>query len=251
MINLKTKNWEIENIETVFFDKDGTFIDLHYFWGKMTQMRALEVIKRFNLDENLVDEICLFLGFNPKTEKMLPDGITALYSRSKIIEFFKDFLLKYEIKTTVEYLEEIFDYVSEIFYQNMCDYVKPIEPAINLIKELHQKGVKLAVITADSKVSCDMTLRHFCWDNYFDVVMARESTKETKESGASALLALKELNSNPKTTVMIGDTPMDFECAKNAGIEKTILVATGQISKDELSKTSPYTVFDLSEIEIK
>ena len=112
MINLKTKNWEIEKIETVFFDKDGTFIDLHYFWGKMTQMRALEVIKRFNLDENLVDEICLFLGFNPKTEKMLPDGITALYSRSKIIEFFKDFLLKYEIKTSVEYLEEIFDYVS-------------------------------------------------------------------------------------------------------------------------------------------
>ena len=136
MVNLKTKDWEIENVETVFFDKDGTFIDLHYFWGKMTQMRVMEVIKRFNLSKELFSELCIFLGFNPNTQEMLPDGITALYSRSKIIEFFKDFLSKYEIKTTIEELEEIFDYVSEIFYQNMCDYVKPIESAINLIKNL-------------------------------------------------------------------------------------------------------------------
>ncbi len=251
MVSLKTKDWEINNVETVFFDKDGTFIDLHYFWGKMTQMRAGEVIERFNLSKDVFFEICLFLGFNPNTQKMLSDGITALYSRSKIIELFKDFLLKYDVWVTIENLEEIFDYVSEIFYQNMCDYVKPIEPAINLIKKLHQKGVKLAVITADSKVSCDLALRHFCWDKYFNIVMARESTKETKESGASARLALEELKANPKTTIMIGDTPMDFECAKNAGIEKTILVATGQIEKQELLKTSPYALFGLDEIEIE
>lgn len=34
MINLKTDNFEIDNIDTILFDKDGTFIDLHYFWGK-------------------------------------------------------------------------------------------------------------------------------------------------------------------------------------------------------------------------
>ena len=31
MISLKTNDWRLENIETVLFDKDGTFIDLHYF----------------------------------------------------------------------------------------------------------------------------------------------------------------------------------------------------------------------------
>ena len=51
MISLKTNNWEITNIETVLFDKDGTFIDLHYFWGKMTELRAEEIIKRFNINE--------------------------------------------------------------------------------------------------------------------------------------------------------------------------------------------------------
>ena len=49
---------------------------------------------------------------------------------------------------------------------------------------------------------------------------------------------------------MIGDTPMDFECAKNAQIEKTILVSTGQIDKKGLLKTCPCVVDCLSEIEI-
>jgi len=40
MINLKTKNWQIENIDTIIFDKDGTLIDLHFFWGKRTQLRV-------------------------------------------------------------------------------------------------------------------------------------------------------------------------------------------------------------------
>ena len=51
MINLKTEKWEINNIETILFDKDGTFVDLHYFWGRMTEMRAMEVIKHFYLND--------------------------------------------------------------------------------------------------------------------------------------------------------------------------------------------------------
>ena len=94
MISLKTKKWELKNIETILFDKDGTFIDLHYFWGKMTELRVQEIIKRFNLTENLFGKLCLYLGYDLNSQKMLPDGITALYSRSKIIEIFKNDLEK-------------------------------------------------------------------------------------------------------------------------------------------------------------
>ena len=46
MISLKTDLWEIKIVEAILFDKDGTFIDLHYFWGKMTELRAEEIIKK-------------------------------------------------------------------------------------------------------------------------------------------------------------------------------------------------------------
>ena len=139
MINLKTKDWTIENVETVFFDKDGTFVDLQFFWGKMTELRAQEVIKRYNLNENLLDKLCLFLCYSRNCSKMLPNGITALYSRAKIIEIFSENLKELNVFATYMELEDIFDYVSEVFYENMCEYLKPIEPAINLIKKLKEK----------------------------------------------------------------------------------------------------------------
>lgn len=250
MISLKTKNWQIDNIETVLFDKDGTFIDLHYFWGKMTELRVQEIIKRFNLEVGDFEKLCLYLGYDVNSGKMLPDGITALYSRSKIIEIFRGNLEEFGVFTNEVELAKIFDYVSEIFYQDMVKYTKPIEPAIDFIKQLHQKGIKLGVVTSDSVVSTELTLKNFGWENLFGVVVGRESSSETKESGALTKFALETLGANPNTTIMIGDAPMDYISAKNAGIDKTILVATGQIDAEELQQTSSFVVGSLSEIEI-
>ena len=250
MISLKTNNWEITNIETVLFDKDGTFIDLHYFWGKMTELRAEEIIKRFNINEKYFSNLCLDLGYNTKTKKMLADGITALFSRVKIIEIFTKNLEKYGIKTTEREIEIIFDFVSELFYKNMHEYTKPIEEAISFIKALNNLNIKVGIVTSDSIESTLKTINYFNWNELFQSVIGRESSPYTKESGEPTKLALKELKANQKTTIMIGDAPMDYISAQNAGIEKTILVETGQLTLNDLLKTSPYAISSLQEIEI-
>ena len=132
----------------------------------------------------------------------------------------------------------------------MVRYTKPIEPAIDFIKQLHQKGIKLGVVTSDSVVSTELTLKNFGWENLFGVVVGREASSQTKESGALTKIALATLGANPDTTIMIGDAPMDCISAKNAGIDKTILVATGQIRAEELQQTSDFVVNSLSEIEV-
>lgn len=249
MLSLKTQNWQINEIETILFDKDGTFIDLHYFWGKMTELRAFSIIEKYNLSKTDLSKICLFLGYNPETKKMIPDGITALYSRSKIIELFQKELLSLNINVSKEELETIFDNVSQDFYKNIETYTKPIDSAIEFIKKLHSKNIKLGIVTSDSIESTNLTIKQFGWEKFFDVVIGRESSPYTKESGEPTKLALDKLNANPKTTLMIGDAPMDYISAKNAGIDKIILVATGQISKEELLKTTNFVVSTLDEIQ--
>lgn len=250
MISLKTQNWQIDNIETVLFDKDGTFIDLHYFWGKMTELRVQEIIKRYKLETNNFERLCFCLGYDMKSGKMLPDGITALYSRSKIIEIFRKNLEDFGVFTTEEKLAEIFDEVSEIFYQDMVKYTKPIPEAIKFINLLKTAGVKLGIVTSDSVISTELTLKSFGWEDLFDIYVGRESSNQTKESGALTKIALEKLNANPKTTIMIGDAPMDYNSAKNAGVDRTILVATGQVAVDELKIVSEYVVKNLSCVEI-
>ena len=147
-------------------------------------------------------------------------------------------------------IENIFDNVNSIFYQEMEKYTKPIDSAIEFIKKVHSIGIKTGIVTSDSKESTLLTLKHFNWENLFDIVIGRESTKETKESGVPVKLALEELNSSPNNTIMIGDTPMDYIGAKNASVKKTILVSTGQIDKETLQKTSTYCISSLDEVSI-
>lgn len=251
MFSLKTKDWKIKNIDTILFDKDGTFIDLHYFWGKMTDMRCLEIIKRYDLSENDLPELALFLGYDNQKCRMIPDGITAMYSRSKIIELFKQNLFeKYHLGISEDDLAKIFDYVSLEFYKNIQEYTKPIDSAISFIKKSYEKGLKLGVVTSDSLESTNLTLKNFSWEYLFKSVVGRESSSETKESGSLTKIALKELNSKPENTVFVGDTKMDYLAGKNAGIERTILVTTGQIDFETLKTISPYVVNSLDEVEI-
>ena len=248
MISLSTPKWRIDNIETILFDKDGTFIDLHYFWGQMTKLRVQEIISRFNLKQSLFEKLCLFLGYDVKSEKMLADGITALYSRTKIIEIFKSDLEKINIKTNEKELTEIFDFVSTNFYKEIQKYIKPIESAIQFIEKLHSMGIKMGIVTSDSVESTNLTLQQLGLEKFFDCVIGRESSPHTKESGEPTKLALKKLSANPKTTIMIGDAPMDYISAKNSGIEHTILVATGQLDQKTLLQTSLLVVEDLVEV---
>ncbi len=250
MINLKFNNHEFSNIDTVLFDKDGTFIDLHYFWGKMTELRVNEIIKLYGLKEGLFPELCLKLGYDTSCARMLSDGITALYSRPVIIQIFCKDLQDFGVNISENELENIFDSVSTIFYQDMIKYTKPIDSAIDFIKNIKSRGVKTGIVTSDSVESTHLTLKHFNWEPLFNVVIGRESTTETKESGAPVKMALEILGANPQSTIMIGDAPMDYLAAKNAGLDRTILVATGQIKQDELSKTSEYTINTLNDINI-
>lgn len=250
MISLISSDWQIENIDTVLFDKDGTFIDLHYFWGKMSEMRVNTIIKKYGLDNSLFSDLCLKLGYNTLTGKMLADGITALYSRPIIIQIFAKDLKGYGLEISEKELESIFDSVNTEFYKEMVKYTKPIDSAINFIKELRKKNIKTGIVTSDSRESSVLTLKHFGWENLFDVVIGRESTKETKESGVPVKLALDIIKSKTLSTVMVGDAPMDYIAAKNAGVEKTILVATGQIDKKYLLETSNLVVDSLEEVKI-
>lgn len=250
MITLKTPSWEINNIDTVLFDKDGTLIDLHHFWGEMTKLRSEAIIDYYKLPLSSKETICNILGYNINDKKMLPDGITAMYSRSKIIEFLNKDLINLGIKTSENILEKIFDDVSNIFYKNIHEHTKPINSALDFVVKLYNRGIKMGIVTSDSLISTNMTIKQFEWDKYFTVAVGRETSKLTKESGALTKIALKTLNANPENTLMIGDAPMDHVSAQNAGIKHSILVATGQINKQELAKVSNFTVNNLSEINL-
>ena len=183
MVNLKTKNWTIENIELVIFDKDGTFIDIHKYWGRVVELRAKEIISYFGLNDDFYKPLCDVMGYDIETGKLPPDSPVGLYARGKVQEILLYFLLSQNIDATIEDIENIFRYVSEEFLKEQEKCTTTIKDAISLIKKLYKKNCKMIVITSDSKENAIYTVKKLKLDKYFEAIFGAEDSPEAKTTG--------------------------------------------------------------------
>lgn len=251
MVKFVGKDWEIDNINTVLFDKDGTFLNDHLYWGKLAECRIHKIIEVFNLDKNSFKDLCFAIGQDPINCKLIKNGPVGVLSRNEVVEFMVNELKKYNVSTNFEEISNLFDIVHKEFSANIEKYVKSLEFSEGFINALKNKGLKLAVVTSDTYEHTLKTLEILNLKEMFDCVIGKDSCKEEKRSGKPALLALEKLNSSIDEAIVIGDALMDYEMGKNANLKGEILVATGQTDIEDLRKCSKCVVNNLSEVEIR
>ena len=250
MVDFIGKDWKIKNINTVLFDKDGTFLNDHKYWGKLAECRIHKIIEQFHLDKNSFNDLCFAIGQDPIKCRLIKNGPVGILSRNEVVEFMVNELKKYNVTTDFQEISDLFDVVHKEFSENIEKYVESLEYSEDFIKNLKEKGVKLAVVTSDTYEHTLKTLEILNLKDMFDCVVGKDSCKEEKRSGKPALLALEKLNSNIEDTIVIGDASMDYQMGKNANLKGEILVATGQTDIEDLQKLSNCVVNNLSEVEI-
>ncbi len=251
MADLYTKNWEIKDINTVLFDKDGTFIDSYIYWGRIIALRVKAVMEFYGVCENHFDKLCLSLGYDTKSKKLIEKGPIALLAREEVINSLIAKLKEIKINSELEQISEIFKNVHKTFLDEIYDYVKPIKEAEILFKRLKEKNVRLAVVTSDMRANTELILKHLNLSEYFDIVIGKDDCTKPKKTGEPALIALDKLGANPDNTISVGDAPMDFEMAQMANLKGSILVSTGQITEQSLMKLTNTTVQSLDEVLVK
>lgn len=250
MINIVSKKWNIDNIDAVFFDKDGTIIDSHFYWGEITKRRVREIISYFGLKKSFYSYLCKKMGFFITKGRLSSKGPTGLQSRERVIWTIVKSLREKAIIADFKKIEEILNKVHLNFLDKIEEYTRIIPDAYDFILKLKKERIKLALITSDSIKNTLTILRNSGIENIFDIVIGRENCEKPKVSGEPALLALKFLGVNPSNTIVIGDAPMDKIMAENACLLNTVLVATGQIGYNSLKRISNYTVRSLKELDV-
>ncbi len=235
--------WSIENIKAVIFDKDGTIIDSHEYWGNIIRIRANELIKQYGLAPSLYDGLCDAMGLNLITNKLKEEGPIALVSRDKVIQAVVVFLNKRGCSASATNVANTFDYVQMTYKDSFIEHTKLCPDVEKFIKKLSKAKVKMAVVTSDSVDSTNKILDFYGLSKYFDVVVGRETIKEPKETGRPCLYALEHLGVDSINTVSIGDAPVDVTC----GVQG-IGVATGQTPASKLITVTPYVINTMEEL---
>lgn len=114
--------------------------------------------------------------------------------------------------------------------------------AVELLLELRARGLKLALLTRNSRDSVELVLKRFCLE--FDCTVAREDARP-KPHPEPILKIAEALALDPSELLVVGDYIFDVQCGQRAGA-LTALLRTG--AQYMLTPPADIVVDDLLEL---
>ena len=118
------------------------------------------------------------------------------------------------------------------------------------VKELHRLGYKLGIVTSRLNESTVKGLKHFGLVDYFESIISADDTEIHKPDPTPAFMALVRLGGKPEETIIVGDSPFDILCGKNAGIT-SVAVGWSALPMDIILKCEPdYVVESMEELMV-
>lgn len=142
-----------------------------------------------------------------------------------------------------EQLEEAYRVFMEYYDRNKLNKTRPYDGIQDAIDTIKEKGIQVAVCTNKVQASAIGILDYFFGENYFDAIIGQVDGVPTKPDPAMPRRALDALGCTAQEAVYFGDTSVDMQTAKNAGIE-AVGVTWGFRKFDELFKEEPSVIID-------
>ena len=216
-------------IEAVIFDLDGT-------------------LSHFNLDyKALRSEVRTYL-------MSIHVPVSVLNVNESIFEMLKkaEIFVKNSTKSS-EVFEEVRTHaflIAERYEMEAAATTRLLTGAVETLKELQKMNLKTGICTTSSEKAANYILQRFKIDGFFKVIIPRNKVKYVKPHTEQFELALKKLGALAKATLIVGDSVVDMQSAKEL---KAIAVGltSGLSATDQLMKNGAnYIITSLNDLPV-
>ncbi len=156
-------------------------------------------------------------------------------------------LLKNHIPVTSENIALFLDGYLNHLPKRIPDHPGYLLPGIlKLLNHLHtRQDCVLALLTGNLTCGAEIKLSHYGVWHFFEFGAFGDDHHNRNELGKFARIRAKEAHGiefPPELIYVIGDTPKDVDCGKAIGA-RTVAIATGNYSMEELSQHQPDFLF--------
>src|SRR5438309_6676037 len=214
----------------LLFDIDGTLI---HSGGAGVEALKRALTERFGINDDLHDI-----------------AIAGMTDSGIVISILK----KHQIPTTADNIAAFLDsYVHYLSLELPRRKGKLLPGVLELLEKLKsRKHLVLALLTGNVSRGAQLKLEHYVVWHFFEFGAFADDHQDRNQLGPFARARAKEKHGREFSAAeidVIGDTPRDIACGKALGA-RTIAVATGTWSRDELAKHEPdFLIDDLSDLK--
>lgn len=153
-----------------------------------------------------------------------------------------------EEKRSEELFNKVLKLYDDYYEAHMMDETKPYNGIINLLDNLKDKNIKIAVVSNKPNEFTVGMVKHYFGER-FDIIFGHREGYKTKPNPDTVLEVMKELNVKENECIYIGDSNVDMKTAQNANL-KSIGVSWGFRGRKELEEAgADFVVDNVSEIE--
>ena len=200
--------------QLAIFDLDGTLLNTLEDLADSVNY----IMNQFGYPERTLAEVRSFVG----------NGIRKLIERSAPQD------------TPAEEIDRMFELFKEYYGAHCADKTKPYDGIMMLLEKLQEQGVKLAVVSNKA----DYAVKALCEQYFpgcFDEAVGERAGIARKPAPDTVNEVLKNLQMEKKQAVYIGDSEVDVQTAKNAGME-CIAVDWGFRNREILKEAGAETI---------
>lgn len=177
---------------TYIFDLDGTLLDTLQDLAAAVNF----ALRKNGMEEHSIDDIRRFVGNGVRKliERAVPDGS----KNPRIDEVFADF--------------------RSYYMQHSLDTTKPYDGITEILQELKMRGCKMAVVSNKMMAATQELVAHFFPE--IEVAIGENEAEGIRKKPAPDMVfeALNRLGAEAESAVYIGDSDVDIQTARNAGV---------------------------------
>ena len=151
-----------------------------------------------------------------------------------------------EDERTEENILRVREFFVPYYNAHNCDYTRPYEGMPEVLATLKAQGHLLAVASNKYQAATEKIVHHF-FPGVFDVILGEREGIERKPNPQIVFDIIQSIQNNQNNQILyIGDSLVDFETAKNAGVP-FVACSWGFVARERLVEAGIEHIIDKPE----